>query len=139
MLERQTLTSLSVASGVCSVASLGFDERQAVSVAEASDASVAFGRPRGGSDRRSAASVGRPTDATVAFKRGAEHTRPRLSVRQTRACEASDVSIAEEVDRWILIAGTRGMRRSDGRYCAASVAPEKRSVGFQRLYFVVEL
>jgi hypothetical protein len=76
---------------------------------------------------------------SVAFERGAERTGPRLSVRQTRAREASDVSVAKEVDRWISVAGTRGTRRSDGRYCAASVAPEKHPVGFQRLYFVVEL
>jgi hypothetical protein len=43
MLERQTLTSASVASGVCNAASLGFDGRRAASVAEATDASVTFG------------------------------------------------------------------------------------------------
>jgi hypothetical protein len=63
MLERQTLTSASVTSGVCSAASLGFDGRRATSVAEATDASVTFGQARGGSDRRSAASIGRLTDA----------------------------------------------------------------------------
>jgi hypothetical protein len=113
MLERQTLTSASVASGMCSAASLDFNERRA--------ASVAFGRARGGSDRRSAASFGRPTNASVMFERGTEHTGPRLSVRQMRAREASDASVAEEVDRWISVAGTRGTRRSDGRYCAAFV------------------
>jgi hypothetical protein len=58
-----------------------------------------------------------------------------------RAREALDTSIAEEADRWISVAGTRGTCSSNGRYCAASVglAPEKRPVGFQRLYFVVEL
>jgi hypothetical protein len=70
-------------------------------------------RAHSGCDRRSAASV--------VFERGARRTRPRLSVRQTRAYEASDVSIVEEVDRWILVAGTRGTRRSDGCYYAASV------------------
>jgi hypothetical protein len=115
-------------------------DRWATSVAEASDAFVAFGQACGGSDRCSAASVGRPTDATVAFERGVEHTRPRLSVRQTRTREASNAYVVEEVDHWISVAGTRGTCRSDRRYyAAASVAPEKRSVGFQRLYFVVEL
>jgi hypothetical protein len=98
MLERQTLTSASVASSVCSAASLGFDGRRATSIAEATDTSVAFGRARGGSDRRSAVSIGRPTDASVTFERGTEHTGPRPSVRQTRAREASDTSVAEEVD-----------------------------------------
>jgi hypothetical protein len=74
MLER-------VVSGVCSAACLGFNGRRAASVAEATDASVAFGRARGGSDRRSAASVGRPTDTSVVFERGVERTGPRLSVR----------------------------------------------------------
>jgi hypothetical protein len=78
-------------------------------------------RAHSGCDRRSAASVDRSTDASVVFERGARRTRPRLSVRQTRAYEASDVSIVEEVDRWILVAGTRGTRRSDGCYYAASV------------------
>jgi hypothetical protein len=122
MLERQTLTSASVASGVCSAASLGFNGRRAASVAEATDASVAFGRARGGSDRCSATSIGRPTDVSVAFERDTERTRPRLSVRQTCAREASDAFVAEEVDRWILVARRRGTRRSDGRYCAVSVA-----------------
>jgi hypothetical protein len=53
--------------------------------------------------------------ASVAFEHGAERTGPRLSVRQTRAREGSDASIAEEVDHWISVAGTRGTRRSDGR------------------------
>jgi hypothetical protein len=131
MLEQQTLTSAFVTSGVCSAASLGFDGRRV--------ASVAFGRARGGSDRRSVASVGRPTDASVVFERGAERTRPHLSVRQTRAHKASNTSVAEEVDHWTSVARTRGTRRSDGRYYTASVAPEKRPVGFQRLYFIVEL
>jgi hypothetical protein len=55
MLERQTLMSASVASGVCSAASLGFYRCRAASVAEEMDASVTFGRARGGSDRRSVA------------------------------------------------------------------------------------
>jgi hypothetical protein len=122
MLEGQTLTSASVTSGVCSAASLGFDGRRA--------ASIAFGRACGGSDA---------TNASVTFERGAVRTGPRLSVRQTRAHKASDASVAEEVDRWISVVGTRGTRWSDGRYCTASVAPEKHPVGFQRLHFVVEL
>jgi MOSC domain-containing protein YiiM len=52
MLERQTLMSASVASGVCSAASLDFDRHRVTSVAEATDASIVFGRARGGSDRR---------------------------------------------------------------------------------------
>jgi hypothetical protein len=110
-----------------------------MSVAEATEAFIAFRRARGGSDRRSAMSAGRSIDASVAFEHGAERTRPRLSVRQTRAREASDTSVAEEADRWILVAGTRGTRSSDIRYCATSVTPEKHPVGFQRLYFVVDL
>jgi hypothetical protein len=43
MLERQTLMSASIASGVCSAASLSFDGCRATSVAEATDASVTFG------------------------------------------------------------------------------------------------
>jgi hypothetical protein len=61
------------------------------------------------------------TEASVVFERGARHTGPRLSVRQTCAREASDASVSEEVDRWILVARTCGTRRSDGRYCAACV------------------
>jgi hypothetical protein len=113
MLERQTLTSASVVSGVFSPASLGFDGRR-----------VTFGRARGGSDKHSA-------DASVAFEHGAECTRPRLSMRQTRAREALDTSVAEEVNHWISVAGTLGTRRSDGHNCAVSVAPEKCPVGFQ--------
>jgi hypothetical protein len=64
------------------------------------------------------------TDASVAFERGAGRTGPHLSVRQTCAYKASDASIAEEVDRWILVARTCGTRRSDRRYYVAFVAPE---------------
>jgi hypothetical protein len=48
------------------------------------------------------------TDASVAFERGAGRTGPRLSLRQTRALKASNASVAEEVDRWISVAGTHG-------------------------------
>jgi hypothetical protein len=73
-------------------------------------------------------SVAVAMDASVAFEHGAERTGPRLSVRQTRAHEASDVAVAEEVDRWISVAGTRGTRWSDERYCAASITPENHPV-----------
>jgi hypothetical protein len=61
------------------------------------------------------------TDVSVAFERGAGHTRPRLSVRQTRAREVSSASVAEEVDHWISGARTHGTCRSNGCYCAAFV------------------
>jgi hypothetical protein len=73
-------------------------------------------------------SVGRPIDASVALELGVGRTGPRLSMRQTHTHEALDASVAEEVNRWISVARTRGTRRSDRRYCAASVAPENRLV-----------
>jgi hypothetical protein len=48
-----------------------------------------------------AASVTRSTDASIVLERDAEHSGPRLLVRQTRAREASDASDAGEFDRWL--------------------------------------
>jgi hypothetical protein len=60
---------------------------------------------------------------------------PHLTVARRCLSVATDASDAVGVNAMISNGRTRGCRRSDGRYCAASVAPENYPVRFLTALF----
>jgi hypothetical protein len=100
----------------------------------ASDAKGFCGRARGGCDRRWTASVTESTDTSV--ERSAKMASgPCLTVARRHLSVATDASDAVGANVMISNGQTRGGRRSDGRYCATSIAPENCLVRFLTALF----